>query len=389
MKNEIIILTRSLPMHNIGGMEVVCWDLCCALANKGYQITVLTTVLPEGARYDNIHGHLKVVPISNTIAGKYNQAWWVGTAEYLRSNMGRNIHAVISISAAGFSCLKYKNNFKNTKFIMQAHGTSYDEFVSKMKSFSLKKWCASVKNILWFFKDSFAYNKFDYIVAIGDSVETSMKKAPTARIVNANKVIKIENGIDTDLFKYSKALKEGILSKLDIDKDAFIVVSASRLHLEKGVDNNLSAFKAFNNKVENSYYLICGDGPERDNLEKLARDFGIEKNVIFLGALERKELVEVLSCADAFLFLTKRVEGLPLNVLEAMSVGIPAIISKHLTFAESGKLKKVDTNNYSEVSNLLITLFKSKSDIKESYIEERNTLTYAVDKYCQIINDKH
>lgn len=45
MKNEIIILTRSLPMHNIGGMEVVCWDLCCALANKGYQITVLTTVL--------------------------------------------------------------------------------------------------------------------------------------------------------------------------------------------------------------------------------------------------------------------------------------------------------------------------------------------------------
>ncbi|HBR4945075.1 TPA: glycosyltransferase, partial [Klebsiella pneumoniae] len=111
------------------------------------------------------------------------------------------------------------------------------------------------------------------------------------------------------------------------------------------------------NKVENSYYLICGDGPERDNLEKLARDFGIEQNVIFLGALERKELVEVLSCADAFLFLTKRVEGLPLNVLEAMSVGIPAIISKHLTFAESGKLKKVDTNNYSEVSNLLITLF--------------------------------
>ncbi|MDV3384353.1 glycosyltransferase [Klebsiella pneumoniae] len=239
------------------------------------------------------------------------------------------------------------------------------------------------------FKDSFAYNKFDYIVAIGDSVETSMKKAPTARIVNANKVIKIENGIDTDLFKYSKALKERILSKLDIDKDAFIVVSASRLHLEKGVDNNLSAFKAFNNKVENSYYLICGDGPERDNLEKLARDFGIEQNVIFLGALERKELVEVLSCADAFLFLTKRVEGLPLNVLEAMSVGIPAIISKHLTFAESGKLKKVDTNNHSEVSNLLITLFKSKSDIKESYIEERNTLTYAVDKYCQIINDKH
>ncbi|MDO1611371.1 hypothetical protein Q2348_28160, partial [Klebsiella pneumoniae] len=77
-----------------------------------------------GARYDNIHGHLKVVPISNTIAGKYNKAWWVGTAEYLRSNMGKNIHAVISISAAGFSCLKYNNNFKNTKFIMQAHGTT-------------------------------------------------------------------------------------------------------------------------------------------------------------------------------------------------------------------------------------------------------------------------
>jgi hypothetical protein len=75
---------------------------------------------------------------------------------------GENILAVISISAAGFSCLRYKSEFQNTKFIMQAHGTSFDEFVSKIKSCSLKKWCGSIKNVFWFFKDANSYNKFDY-----------------------------------------------------------------------------------------------------------------------------------------------------------------------------------------------------------------------------------
>jgi glycosyltransferase involved in cell wall biosynthesis len=133
-----------------------------------------------------------------------------------------------------------------------------------------------------------------------------------------------------------------------------VVVSASRLHSEKGVDNNLIAFKKFNERVKNSYYLICGDGVEKDNLLQLSKDLGIISNVRFLGGIDRKFLSNILNCADIFLFLTKRVEGLPLNVLEAMSVGVPMIVSNHLTFTESNKLRKVVNNEYEHIADQMV-----------------------------------
>jgi glycosyltransferase involved in cell wall biosynthesis len=73
----------------------------------------------------------------------------------------------------------------------------------------------------------------------------------------------------------SSHLKKEVLEKFNINDKAVVVVSASRLHSEKGVDNNLIAFKKFNERVKNSYYLICGDGVEKDNLLQLSKDLGI------------------------------------------------------------------------------------------------------------------
>lgn len=389
MGNNIVVFTRSLPMHNIGGMEVVCWDLCCSLAKRGYKVSVVTTSLPGVTTYETYNGNLNVIPIDGTIPGKYSSQWWRNSAKYLHELSGENILAVISISAAGFSCLRYKSEFQNTKFIMQAHGTSFDEFVSKIKSCSLKKWCGSIKNVFWFFKDANSYNKFDYVVAIGDSVESSMKRFPTSAIIKKESVVKIENGIDTDLFmaNSSSHLKKEVLEKFNINDKAVVVVSASRLHSEKGVDNNLIAFKKFNERVKNSYYLICGDGVEKDNLLQLSKDLGIISNVRFLGGIDRKFLSNILNCADIFLFLTKRVEGLPLNVLEAMSVGVPMIVSNHLTFTESKKLRKVVNNEYEHIADQMVGVVNFSNGGKESYIPTNNTLSYSAEKYCRLINN--
>ncbi|HFP9402812.1 TPA: glycosyltransferase family 4 protein [Raoultella planticola] len=385
MGNKIIVFTRSLPMHNIGGMEVVCWDLCCSLAKRGFEVTIITTTIPKWIPYDNYNERLKIITIDGTSPGKYSSLWWEQSARYLSNFSSQDIKAVISISAAGFSCLKHRHKFKNTKFIMQAHGTSFDEFISKIKSCSLKKWCTSVKNVIWFFKDTFSYKKFDYIVAIGDSVESSMRKFPTSKIINKEQIVKIENGIDTDLFSAKNDIKEKILTGLNIDSKAKIIVSASRLHSEKGVDNNIRAFKTFHEKSPNSYYIICGDGVEKDKLLQLSSDLDILNNIIFLGAVERERLSQILTIADVFLFLTKRVEGLPLNVLEAMSVGVPIIISSHLTFTESDKLKKVPNTNYTLIADQIEELIELYTDEKESYIPARNTLAFSVDRYCQLI----
>ncbi|HHJ3476569.1 TPA: glycosyltransferase, partial [Escherichia coli] len=97
-------------------------------------------------------------------------------------------------------------------------------------------------------------------------------------------------------------------------------------------------------------------------------------------------LARLMQASDVFVFLTKRVEGLPLNVLEAMSSGLPVIISKHLTFSASDKVIKVNPEEYKDIASEIYGLLKSYDREKRfSYILAQNTLSYATDRYLQLI----
>jgi glycosyltransferase involved in cell wall biosynthesis len=69
--------------------------------------------------------------------------------------------------------------------------------------------------------------------------------------------------------------------------------------------------------------LVAGDGAERASLEGAARAAGLSPEWIrFLGF--RSDVPDLLAAADFFL-LPSVTEGLPLSLLEAMSIGLPAI----------------------------------------------------------------
>jgi L-malate glycosyltransferase len=70
--------------------------------------------------------------------------------------------------------------------------------------------------------------------------------------------------------------------------------------------------------------LIVGDGPREPYLRELAAELGLEERVHFLG--DRFDAVEILAAADLFCQPTF-IEGLPLSVLDAMSLGIPVVAS--------------------------------------------------------------
>lgn len=72
--------------------------------------------------------------------------------------------------------------------------------------------------------------------------------------------------------------------------------------------------------------LTCvGDGDKRSYYEDMAKELGIEKNVVFTGLFSSKnDLREKLIDSDLFLFPSKA-EGLPRAVIEAMAVGLPCI----------------------------------------------------------------
>lgn len=102
-------------------------------------------------------------------------------------------------------------------------------------------------------------------------------------------------------------------------------VTLSRLVEYKRVDILVEAF----NKMPDKKLIIIGDGRAKSSLEKIAN-----KNVIFKGYLPKKEAMQIVSLAKAFLFMPK--EDFGIVPLEAQACGTPVI-----AFGEGGALETV------------------------------------------------
>jgi glycosyltransferase involved in cell wall biosynthesis len=108
------------------------------------------------------------------------------------------------------------------------------------------------------------------------------------------------------------------------ENSAFRVVSVGGLLHLKGFDLGLRAFACFERRFPATEYWIIGDGPERERLQRLARELGIAGKVTFTGALLRREVLEKLAECDVLLHPALHESG-GWVCLEAMAAGRPVI----------------------------------------------------------------
>jgi len=69
---------------------------------------------------------------------------------------------------------------------------------------------------------------------------------------------------------------------------------------------------------------VVGAGPERESLERLARELGVEDRVRLLGTRSREQVAELMRAADLFV-LSSYHENLPVVLIEAQASGLPAV----------------------------------------------------------------
>lgn len=320
---RILFVTRSLPFHRTGGMEAVSWDLARALARAGAQVTILTTAvsaLPERSNRDGVDIHTLKVP-----SGRYSTAWWVRSRRMYEAEYVGRVDVVLSVSAGALSFPRSSAS-RDPIFLAQIHGTAWGEFKSKLRQRSIVSALKSLRNLAWMIRD-LRYRRFDGLIAVGEAVHSDLNRAPTRLINGAVPVHVISNAVEPEQFAFDAGLRRAVRSSLNIADEHQVVLSCSRLHAQKGLIEGLEAFAIAFAKNPGLRYLIVGDGPDEARIRAKVKDLGLERSVSLLGVVPRQELKRVLSAADIFLFPTKRVEGLPMNVLEAMACGLPVIIS--------------------------------------------------------------
>jgi glycosyltransferase involved in cell wall biosynthesis len=103
---------------------------------------------------------------------------------------------------------------------------------------------------------------------------------------------------------------------------AFRVLAVGRHQAQKGFDLLLHAWRAVAVAVPEARLRIVGDGPLRDELAALARQLGVEATVEWAAPTSR---IEAAYREAAVFVLSSRYEGMPLALLEAQALGVPAV----------------------------------------------------------------
>jgi glycosyltransferase involved in cell wall biosynthesis len=97
-------------------------------------------------------------------------------------------------------------------------------------------------------------------------------------------------------------------------------------HLEAiyDVGTVLRAFAVIRSRFPQALLTIAGDGPQREELEALARELGILDAARFTGNLANDEALRLLRDADVLLNAS-RVDNMPIALIEAMAHGVPIV----------------------------------------------------------------
>jgi len=141
--------------------------------------------------------------------------------------------------------------------------------------------------------------------------------------------ITIHNGVDTELFSPSVDLERNRLTRqqFGIQEDAFVILQVASLAPEKRHEDALLAVKRLVNEMEQPILLVCvGDATEERKryLKQLAHGTGVQGHVIFCGI--KSDVKQFYEIADLFT-LTSSTETFSMAALEAMSMGVPCVLT--------------------------------------------------------------
>lgn len=163
----------------------------------------------------------------------------------------------------------------------------------------------------------------DWVAAVCDGTARNLQ---SLRTISARKIVRVYNGAAP----LARTAREHWPAK-----SGFTLLYAGRLEPVKNHALLLTAFRTALSSMPGLRLWIVGDGSQRSQLERLARELKIVERVTFWG--RQLEVSPFFSAADSFI-MSSRSEGLPISLLQAFSLGVPAVVTDVGGMAEAMRI---------------------------------------------------
>lgn len=163
--------------------------------------------------------------------------------------------------------------------------------------------------------------KMDVIITPTKKVSDALREYGIKR-----RMVTIPTGIDLDKFQkeYPQRIKEDIRRDLGLSKEDKVLLFVGRVGKEKNIDFLIREMKRLTAEDPCVHLVVVGDGPQKPELEGLAEEEGVQKNVHFTGAVPPAQVPKYYAFADLFVNASKS-ETQGLTYIEALASGLPAV----------------------------------------------------------------
>ncbi|MCL4355468.1 MAG: glycosyltransferase family 4 protein [Nitrososphaerota archaeon] len=305
------VFDRVYPFSK-GGVERRTWEMARRHAQKGHQVTIISMKQWEGDSVMDMDG-VRVVGVCPEVQVYVKGRRSVGAAIYfglcVLFPLLRERYDVVNASIFPyFSCISAKmaSVVWRSKLVFscwELWGSYWGEYVGRI---------GAIGKMV----ERFTVKLPDWIVVETEDTRRGLKVWG----FDPSRVTLVPSGVDNEAVQSVPSAGED---------DAADVIYVGRLTSYKGVRTLVEAVGVLKGRGKSVKASIVGDGPQREELQRLAEELGVGERVKFYGRVEDgKRVVALMKAAKMFVYPAAPLGGWALTPLEANAAGLPVITTR-------------------------------------------------------------
>jgi glycosyltransferase involved in cell wall biosynthesis len=290
-----------VPWMTMGGTDKFNLDLIQQLRNRGWEITIATTLDHPSIHWDSEFSHFTsdifVLPRFMKCSDQPR------FLHYLISSRQPDV-VMISNSELGYLALRYlRNNNPNTTFVDICHSEAPDWKQGGYPRFSI-----------------------DYQKYLDNTIVTTayLKNWMIDRGANALKIDVCHTNIDASYWKPDLPVREKVRKNLLPSDQTTLILFVGRISAEKQPLVFAKVVQKLKESGDDFLAIVAGDGEERHLLESYVKKHRLSSHVKLLGSMPSDKVRELMVGADIF-FLPSKSEGIALTIFEAMACAVAVV----------------------------------------------------------------